>query len=121
MRVITSTSSAGANAAVLLEASGPKGAIIFKPVIDILECARLNPAGTPLRFSAPCDEACVLQHLEVLGDGGKTHSERLGELCHRCLAQREPRKDRPACGVSERCEFDAKRIGYHVEYNLLFN
>jgi hypothetical protein len=60
----------------------------------------------------------MLQHLEMLGDGGKTHSEWEGEFCHRCLAQREPREDRSARWVGERCEFDAKLIGCHANLTV---
>src|SRR5207245_8454315 len=76
-----------------VEALVPEAAIMLDPVGDLLQRARLQPAGPPLRLAAARDQAGALQHLEMLRDAGKAHVEGLGELGHRGLAQSEPCQD----------------------------
>src|SRR6187455_1130030 len=61
----------------------PKPAIILEPLIDRLQRLRLDLAGPPLRLAAARDQACTLQHLEMLGDGRAADVEWLGQLGHR--------------------------------------
>src|ERR1035438_4817099 len=72
----------------------PEPAVFAEPVVNRLEPRRLKPAGPPLRIARARDQPGMLEHLEMLGDGGPAHLERLGEVAHRGLAQREPGEDR---------------------------
>src|SRR6266850_7160196 len=63
-----------------VEALLPVAPVVLDPFGHVLERSRLEPAGPPLRLAAPLDEAGALQHLEMLGDGGKADVERLGEF-----------------------------------------
>jgi hypothetical protein len=44
----------------LIEAGVPEAAILFKPVVDVLEGGKLDPAGPPLRLTAARDETGAL-------------------------------------------------------------
>src|SRR6266508_924462 len=103
-----------------IEALVPKAAITFEPVVNVLQRVGLDPAGPPLRLAAACDEAGALQHLEMLGDGGKAHLKRLCELGHRGFAQREPRQDGAARRIGEGRESGAEAIRRHgVMYQMV--
>src|SRR5262245_27295616 len=73
------------------EAFVPEAAIVFEPVGDILERRRLDAAGPPLCLATLRDQASALQHLEVLGHGGRADRKRLGELFDGGLALGEAR------------------------------
>src|ERR1700716_3179848 len=51
-----------------IEAFLPEAAVAFEPVVNALEGARFDSAGTPLCLAATRDQARALQHLEMLGD-----------------------------------------------------
>ena len=87
-----------------LEAPLPELAVALEPVGGLGERLGLEPARPPLRVAAARNQPGALEHLEVLGDRGLAHRERLGELRHRGLARREPGEDRPAGGIGERRE-----------------
>src|SRR5262245_26220309 len=53
----------------------PEPSIGAEPVVDGLESSRLDAARPPLRLAAARDQTRPLQHLEVLGNGGKAHLE----------------------------------------------
>src|SRR5205807_1435554 len=55
-----------------IEALVPEAAIVFHPVSDILEGSCLQSARPPLRLAAARNETRSLQHLEMLGNRGKT-------------------------------------------------
>src|SRR5271154_6055538 len=97
-----------------IEARFPQAAVVLEPVIDSFEDAELDPAGPPLRLAPPCDQAGPLEHLEMLGDRGTAHLERLGELADRRLAGREARQDRAPRRVGEGREGRAETIGWHT-------
>src|SRR5262245_62540926 len=61
----------------------PETAIAFQPVVHLLQRTRFDAAGPPLRLAPAQDQAGALQHLEMLGDGGKAHVEGFGEPSHR--------------------------------------
>ena len=84
-----------------LEARLTELAVVLQPAGGVGSGWRLEPAGAALGVAAARDQAGVLQHLEVLGDRGLAHLERLGELLDRGLAQREPREDRPSRRVGK--------------------
>src|SRR6516162_3166472 len=71
----------------------PEAAVVLEPLGSVLEWPRLDPAGPPLRFAATRDQPGPFQHLQVLGDGGKTHRKRLGEFADRGLARGQPCQD----------------------------
>src|SRR5262245_2053819 len=68
-----------------VEALLPVTAIAPHPVGDLLERPRRNPARPPLCVAPAFDQSRLLQHLEVLRDGGKTHLEWLCQLTDRRL------------------------------------
>src|SRR5258708_12498383 len=55
-----------------IEALIKEPAIVRHPISDVLERTRLEPAGPPLRFTGARDQAGALEHLQVLGHGGKS-------------------------------------------------
>jgi hypothetical protein len=73
-----------------VEAGVAEAATSFKPVVDVLEGGRLDPARPLLRLAPGRDETGALQRLEVLRDSGQAHREGPGQLGHRCFAQGEP-------------------------------
>ena len=102
-----------------IEAGVPETAILFKPVVDVLEAGRLDPAWPPLRLAATRDQTGALQHLEVLRDSGQAHLEGLGQLGHRRFAQGEPREDRAPRRIGESRERGAEAIRRHAVYNRI--
>src|ERR1700730_2410838 len=63
-----------------IEAFFPEMPVVFQPIGGVLERTSFERAGSPLRLAAAVDQAGALQHLEVLGDRGKAHRERLRHL-----------------------------------------
>src|SRR5207302_4253877 len=96
-----------------IEALLPEAAIVLQPVGGVLERTRLEPAGTPLRLATARDQAGALQHLEVLGDGGKAHLEWLAQLRDRGHTGGEASEDRTPGGIGEGGEGGAEAIGRH--------
>ena len=84
-----------------IEALVEEAAVVFEPIVDVLERPRLDAARPPLRLAAARDQAGALQHLEMLGDRRQAHGEGLGQFRHRGLAQRQPRQDGAAGGIGE--------------------
>jgi len=58
-----------------------------------------------LPIAAPGDQAGALEHVEVFGDRGLAHVERLGELHHRGFATGQRDEDRPSRRIGERGEY----------------
>src|SRR5882672_12310686 len=75
----------------LVESLLPVAAVVLDPVGDALERIGLEPARPPLRLAPALDQARVLEHLEVLGDGGKAHVKRLGQFHDRGFPRGEAR------------------------------
>src|ERR1700682_6129743 len=63
-----------------IQALLPMAAVIRNPIGDLLERCRLQTAGAPLGLAPARNQAGTLQHLEMLGNPGKTHLERCGQL-----------------------------------------
>src|SRR6266849_652211 len=99
----------------LVEALLPVAPVVLDPLGDVLERSRLQPAGPPLRLAAALDQARALEHLEVLGHGGQTDVEGLGQFQDRGFPRGEARKDRAARGIGEGGEGAAEAIGRHVQ------
>src|SRR5579862_3179825 len=72
-----------------IEALVVEAAIVVEPVVNILERARLDPAGPRLRLARAGDQAGALEHLEMLRDRRETHRKGFGELHDRGLAERQ--------------------------------
>src|SRR5271167_3018956 len=100
-----------------IKAVVPEAAVVIEPLGSVLEPLRLDPAGPPLRPTAARDQAGPLQHLQVLGDGGKAHRKGLGELVDRGLARGEPCKDRAPRRVSKSRIGGAEVIRQHSVTN----
>src|ERR1700730_13084899 len=56
-----------------VEALLPKAAVLLEPAVDLLQRLEFDPARTPLALPTAPDQACRLQHLQVLGDGRQAH------------------------------------------------
>src|SRR5437899_12883233 len=102
----------------LVQALFPETAVVLHPVGDLSESARLEPAGPPLRVTAASDQACALEHLQVLGHRGKADIEGLGQVGHRCLARGEARQDRAARGIGQGSKGAAEAVGLHLTDRL---
>jgi hypothetical protein len=74
---------------------------------------RLGPQATrpPLSISAPADQPCVLEDLQVTGDGRETDREGFGQLEHRRLTVGQSAHDRTPRGIRQRSEDDVEQIG----------
>src|SRR5262245_61567 len=96
-----------------VEALLPEAPVEGRPVGDVLEGRRLQPARTPLRLAAAGDQSGALEHLQVLRDRRHAHVERLGELGDGRLARREPRENGAARRVRERRKRRAELIECH--------
>src|SRR6516162_1637222 len=94
-----------------IKAFFPEATVVLEPLGGVLEWPRLNPAGPPLRLAAARDQPGAFQHLQVLGDGGKTHRKGLGELADRGLACGQPCQDRAPGRIGERRVSGAEVIG----------
>src|SRR6516164_1727841 len=99
-----------------VEALVEKAPVMIEPIVDVLQCARFDTAGPPLRLAPARDQASALQHFEVFGNRRKAHREWLGELGHRGLTQSEPGQNRPAGRIGERGEGGIERqFSYSVK------
>src|SRR5262245_37238279 len=78
-----------------VEADLPHRAILLGPGRDLLKRSRLQRTRPVLRVLATDDQACALQHLDVLGDRRKRHRERLSEFVDGGLTSREAVQDPP--------------------------
>src|SRR6185437_10426792 len=96
-----------------IEALLPQAAIAFEPIVNAFQRSRFKLARTPLRFAAACDEACVLQYLQMLGNCGPAHLEWFGEFADGRLAKRETRQDGAACRIGQRGKRDTQAVGCH--------
>src|SRR3954470_53898 len=74
----------------LVVALFPELPVGLRPVGDVLDRSRPQPARPPLGVPAPGDQSGTLQHLEMLRDRGLAHRERLRELAHRGFTLRQP-------------------------------
>src|SRR5262249_18779193 len=91
----------------------PETAVFFEPVVRFLERARIDAAGPHLGVAAARDQACTLEHFEMLGNGGKAHLERFGELEHRAFPECELRQNCAPCWIGECSESRAEAVSGH--------
>src|SRR3954468_20368399 len=106
-----------------IEASLPELAVQLEPLRHVLQRPRLEPARTPLRRAAARDQACPLEHLQVLRHGGQAHREGLGQLRHGRLTAREAREDLPPRRVCQGGERAVELLRRHLSSSTmrLFN
>src|SRR5437588_12451584 len=91
-----------------LETLVPKPLVLPHPIGRLLQAGAVQPAWTPLRFSALRYQPRPLQHFQVFRDAGKAQVERFGQLRDRSLALGKTRQDRSPGGIGEGCERDAQ-------------
>src|SRR5947207_1946943 len=89
----------------------PELPVGLRPVGDVLDRLRAEPARAPLGVPAPGDQSGPFQHLQVLRDRGLAHRERLRQLRHGRLALRQPLEDRSARRIRERREPGVESLG----------
>lgn len=103
----------------------PEDAVVFQPVHGLLHRLGLDAAGAPLGVASAADELGAFQHLQVLGDGGKAHAERGGQVVHRNLPlSSEARKDGPPGRIGQGGKRSGEVIGGHFfvrSFGSLFN
>lgn len=63
-----------------LEVALPELTVTLEPLAGLGERFRFETTGPALRIAAPGDETGALKNLEMLGNRGLAHGERLGEL-----------------------------------------
>src|SRR5215470_14782646 len=56
-----------------IQALLPEAPVMLEPIGHVLEGRGLEPAGPTLRRPSALDQPGALQHLQMLGDAGKTH------------------------------------------------
>src|SRR5712664_3222632 len=84
-----------------VEALRPKAAVVAEPLGGSGERRCVEAHRAELRVAATRDETCMLEHLQVLGDGGLAEIGRRHQLVHRGLAGGELCQDRPPRRIGE--------------------
>lgn len=69
----------------------------------------MQAAATHAAVFVMRDEARVLEHAQMLGNGGQGHAEGPGQLADGTFALRETREDGAACGIGERAKRGIER------------
>src|SRR5687768_18561906 len=72
-----------------VQALAPQFAIVLEPVLDGFDALGSYAGRARLGRPAPRDQARLLKNLEMLGDRRQADSERLSQLVHIALAERE--------------------------------
>src|SRR5579859_1060585 len=98
------------NCVEALETLVPEAPVPPHPVGRFFQTRAFQPARTPLRAAALCDETRALQHLQVFGNAGEAKVKRLGQLRDRGLSLGETSQDRSPGGIGEGCKRDAQVI-----------
>lgn len=89
-------------------------AILFKPVSGFSQGLGFEAARTALSVAAARDEPSALQDLEVLGNGGLAHFERLGEFRNGSFARSQAGENGAPGGIGERRKSGVEAIGFHI-------
>src|ERR1700674_3680462 len=84
-----------------LETLVPKPLVLPHPIARLLQARAVQPAWTPLGFSALPDQPRPLQHFQMFRDAGKTQVERFGQFRDRSLSLGKTRQDRSPGGLGE--------------------
>src|SRR5215212_2540999 len=85
----------------IVEPSFPQRAERLGPVCDGFDRLGAEPARPALRVTPLCDQTGVLEHPQVLRDGGLRQPERCGEFADRRLAVGKTGEDRPPSRIAE--------------------
>jgi hypothetical protein len=93
-----------------VESALPCGSGVVGPGGDLDQRLRPQLAWPPLSISAATDQACLLEDLEMTGDGREADREGLGQLEHGCLTVGQPTHYRTARGVRQGGEDDVEPI-----------
>jgi hypothetical protein len=70
----------------LIEVLAPQAAVRREPIIELGQWLGADAVEAALRVGTRLDQASVLQHPQVLGDGGLTEAQPIYELAHGSLA-----------------------------------
>jgi hypothetical protein len=97
----------------------PKPPVVLDPGCRILHGLGQQTAAAHSAILLPGEQAGLLEHPQVLGNGRKGDAKGLGQFTHRGLAAGQARKDGPAGGIGERREGGIERdraIFNHMVY-----
>src|SRR6188768_2960128 len=99
-----------------IEALLPEPPVARRKGGNLTQGAGVELARAVLRLPAARDEACMLEHAQVLRDGGAAHVERRREFRDGGWSRRETREDRAPGGIGERREGRAETVlmGLHL-------
>src|SRR5688572_28335639 len=97
-----------------VEAALPELPVALQPAGDVLQRARVEPTGPPLRRPAAADQAGAFEDPQMFGDRLEADRERLGQLVDRRLSAGELGQDRAARRVGERGQRGAELIDCHL-------
>jgi hypothetical protein len=86
-------------------------AVLRHPIGGLTKWGGLQLAGPPLCLPHLAYQSGTLQHLEVLGNGRRTHRKRFGQLSHRCFAKCQSCQDCSARGVCQGRKSGTEGIG----------
>src|SRR5690606_19985584 len=82
----------------------PEAADAREPLVHLVKALAIERIDPPLRLRPHAHELRVLQHLEMLRDGGRAHVEPGRDLPGRKLAGRQHLNDALARGVRKGCQ-----------------
>jgi hypothetical protein len=87
-----------------VEALFPEVAVLRDPVRGRAERFRIEPAVMNTPFASPLEEPGFFENSHVPRNGGKRDVERLREIGHADLAERQAGEDGPSRGIGQRRE-----------------
>jgi hypothetical protein len=88
----------------------PFSLLTSQPVVHWEEAFNVKSRGAPLALTASMHETCLLQHLEMLRDGGLSEGRALAEFEDAGFTSGEALENRSARGVRESAEDLANRV-----------
>lgn len=93
-----------------VQALGPFGVGAAQPVAHWEQALEVKARGPALAVAAPTDKTGLLEHLEVLGDGGLSQRGGLSKLDDPGLPGCQALEDRPSSGVGKCREGEAQGV-----------
>jgi len=97
----------------LVVALVPEALVLGQPGRRLAQWLGLEVADPRRCAPAARDQASLLEHLKVAGDGRLRHPERGRQRGDRCVSQRQPGEDGATRGIRQRGE-DRVEIGCHL-------
>ena len=85
-----------------VESSLPVVSELFEEGIGLVQPVEFGPATVGASLFNLLDQPCILEHLDVLRDGGKRHVEWLGKRSDAALSGRKPSENRSPRLIGER-------------------